>query len=263
MDKVSFTVEQVKTALLAIADEMTDSQMSMLRTHYLHRVASMDTIAQFGDYHSFHSANSQYGTLARKIADQLGFVSPGDQTYTIATLAERDKKGRPQWRLDDVVAKALEEIKWATPPDDGAALEDSSIDLSGVTETERRALIKARKGQGIFRSEVIALWGSCAVTGCSLERVLLASHIVPWALATNAERLDPFNGLLLTPNLDKLVDRLLISLNDDGSILVSKDLGAEPRAILGLGEQSKLRFVRPAMVPYLQRHRRLFLESHK
>jgi len=246
---------------LAVASEMTDPQMSMLRTHYLHRVASMDTIAQFGDYDTFHSANSQYGTLAGKIADQLGFVSPGNQTYTIATLAERDKKGRPQWRLDDVIAKALEEIGWASPPDDGAALDDSSIDLGRVTETERRALIKARKGQGIFRSEVIALWGSCAVTGCSLERVLVASHVVPWMLATNAERLDPFNGLLLTPNVDKLVDRLLISFSDDGSVLLSKDLGADARTVLGVSEQSKLRFVRLAMVPYLQRHRRLFLEK--
>jgi hypothetical protein len=53
----------------------------------------------------------------------------------------------------------------------------------------------------------------------------------------------------------------LIAFNDDGSILLSKELSDEERAILGVSERSKLRFVRPAMMPYLQRHRRLFLEG--
>jgi len=108
----------------------------------------------------------------------------------------------------------------------------------------------------------MALWGICAVTGCSLSRILVASHIVPWERCVTArERLDAFNGLLLTPNLDKLVDRFLISFNDDGSILLSKNLGTEERVILGVSEQSRLRFVRPAMRPYLQRHRELFLKK--
>jgi hypothetical protein len=76
--------------------------------------------------------------------------------------------------------------------------------------------------------------------------------------ATDKEKIDPFNGLLLTPNLDKLVDRFLISFNDDGSILISRDLGEEERKILGVGKQNRLRFVRPAMLPYLKRHRELF-----
>ena len=95
-------------------------------------------------------------------------------------------------------------------------------------------------------------------------RALVASHILPWAsCATNEERLDPFNGLLLTPNLDKLVDCCLIAFNDDGSILISKDLSAEQRNILGVSKQSRLRFVRPAMRPYLRRHRQLFLERSR
>lgn len=114
----------------------------------------------------------------------------------------------------------------------------------------------------MFRNEVVALFsGCCAVTGCSLSQILIASHIVPWKDATDAERLDPFNGLLLTPNLDKLVDRLLIAFNDDGSILLSKSLSAEVRMTLGVNEQSRLRFMRPAVLPYLHRHRRLFLDS--
>jgi hypothetical protein len=131
--------------------------------------------------------------------------------------------------------------------------------LAEIGETERDALIQARLGQGRFRTDVIALWGSCAVTGCSMFSILMASHIVPWAKCeTNKERLDPFNGLLLTPNLDKLFDQGLISFKNDGTVLLSKELGAEQRTALGVTERSRLRFVRPTMIPYLKRHRDLF-----
>ena len=97
-----------------------------------------------------------------------------------------------------------------------------------------------------------------------MSGVLIASHIVPWAkCATNEERLDPFTGLLLTPNLDKLFDQFLISFKNDGAILLSKELSAEERTALGVTERSKLRFVRPAMLPYLKRHRDLFLKKQK
>ncbi len=255
MDK-TFTVEQVKAALLAIRSKISEPQMSMLRAHYLYRTLSMERIANFGGYGEYRAGNSQYGTLCGNIARELGFVSPGAQTYTIAESVERDENGDAQWRMDDVATKAIEQAGWFRQV---AEEKPGPTQPREVSETEREALIKARVGQGNFRTDVIALWGSCAVTGCSLSKILVASHLVPWAAcATNPERLDPFNGLLLTPNLDRLVDRCLIAFNDDGSILLSKELTAEEWAILGVSEKSKLRFVRPAMLPYLQRHRELF-----
>jgi hypothetical protein len=55
----------------------------------------------------------------------------------------------------------------------------------------------------------------------------------------------------------------LISFKDDGSRLLSKDLSAETMAVLGVGEKSKLRFVRPAALPYLRRQRKLFLQRER
>jgi hypothetical protein len=255
LDK-NFTVEQVKAALLAIRPKISEPQMSMLRAHYLYRTLSMERIANFGGYGEYRAGNLQYGALCGRIARELGFVSPGDQTYTIATVCgERDGKGASQWKLDDAAVKALESVGWFNQVANEKLVPVTRED----SETEREAVIKARVGQGNFRTDVIALWGSCAITGCSLSKILVASHLVPWAAcATNQERLDPFNGLLLTPNLDRLVDRCLIAFNDDGSILLSKELTSEERPILGVSEKSKLRFVRPAMLPYLQRHRELF-----
>jgi hypothetical protein len=102
--------------------------------------------------------------------------------------------------------------------DDIEALENRS-DLQPTT---RQALIDARKGQGIFRSRVLSAWADkCAVTSCTLLEVLRASHIKPWCVATDYERLDPENGFILIANLDALFDLGLISFDDRGDMLVS------------------------------------------
>jgi hypothetical protein len=109
----SFTVEQMKSALLAIQGKLSAHQMSMLRAHYVYRMLSMRQIAALGGYSNYRAGNSQYGSLCGRIARELGFTSPGDQTYTIASVAaERDEKGEYQWRMDEVVVKALEKIGW-------------------------------------------------------------------------------------------------------------------------------------------------------
>ena len=257
-----FTIEQMKSALIAIRPEIAEPQMSMLRAHYLYRVLSMGRIAKFGGYSYYGAANLQYGKLCGRIARELGYRPTGSKTYTIASVSsDRDKKGEFQWQMDNVVVKALERTGWFSQVAKEVAESSEPIEIAG---TERDTLVQARIGQGTFRTNVIALWGSCAVTGCSMSGVLIASHIVPWAkCATNEERLDPFNGLLLTPNLDKLFDQFLISFKNDGEILLSKELSAEERTALGVTERSKLRFVRPAMLPYLKRHRDLFLKKQK
>jgi HNH endonuclease len=262
--KKPFPIQKLKFALRAIEHDITEQQRQMLMMHYANRVASMECIARFAQYGSFHSANSQYGTLAGKIADQLGYKRRDhNRTYTIATACStRDSKGHRQWRLDDEVAQALEQLGWVSPCE-GEAVGSLYSQLADVPDTEREALMKARRGQGVFRNEVVALWSACAVTGCSLFRILVASHIVPWRDASDHERLDPFNGLLLTPNFDSLFDSFLISFEDNGSILLSKNLSTEMRTALGVNGHQKLRFVRPETQRYLERHRRIFLEREQ
>jgi putative restriction endonuclease len=82
-------------------------------------------------------------------------------------------------------------------------------------------LIKARIGQGAFRAKLIVLWGSCAVTGYKDLNLLVASHIKPWSVSSNSERLDVYNGLLLVPNLDKAFDSGFISFKESGEIMIS------------------------------------------
>jgi len=112
-----FTPDQVKAVLLAIRDKVTDAQLRMLKAHYTRRIASMEEIASLGGYgESYRAGNLQYGVLCGRIARELGFTPDGNKTSTIASLSsEPDEKGHHQWRMDDVVAAALEELAWVIP----------------------------------------------------------------------------------------------------------------------------------------------------
>lgn len=90
-----------------------------------------------------------------------------------------------------------------------------------IKQTEKEQITKARIGQGDFRNKLLSQQSSCPVTGVNDERLLVASHIKPWAKSDNKERLDPANGILLTPTYDKLFNDGYISFLNDGIILIS------------------------------------------
>jgi len=136
-------------------------------------------------------------------------------------------------------------------------LETHARDVNVAPDTEREAIAKARLGQGKFRKALLEEWKGCSVTGVFLPSVLRASHIKPWRVSSNFERLDVHNGLLLLPQYDELFDAGLISFSDKGSILLSKTLRGVPLPLLGVEKQSRLRHVREAHKTYLRYHRSL------
>lgn len=91
-----------------------------------------------------------------------------------------------------------------------------------ISDTERKAIITARRGQGQFRRNVAKIEKRCRVTRVDRLVHLVASHSKPWRdCSSNEERLDGHNGLLLTPTIDHLFDRGFISFENDGKLLVS------------------------------------------
>lgn len=102
---------------------------------------------------------------------------------------------------------------------------DTSIfkqDKNFTSEAERK--IKVRLVQNKFRKGLFDLYPRCAISGLSHASFLIASHIKPWSISNDQERLDQFNGLLLTPNYDRLFDRGFITIEMSGKILISKSL---------------------------------------
>lgn len=125
---------------------------------------------------------------------------------------------------------------------------------TSITATTRETLVSARIGQGQFRIDVISIWKRCCVTGCGYLSMLRASHIKPWSQSTNEERLDPYNGLLLVPNLDLAFDRGLISFDCDGGIMVSQLLPESDRHAMGINSSICLQLM-DQNKPYMDHHR--------
>ena len=127
-----------------------------------------------------------------------------------------DKMGRS---IPDFVGSnpAREEVA------EGAALQ-ALQGRTDIGETQKQQLVSARRGQGIFKANVRLNEKRCRVTGITNPRLLIASHIKPWAKSSDHEKLDGCNGLFLSPHIDRLFDRGLISFADDGTLLRSSEL---------------------------------------
>ena len=123
-------------------------------------------------------------------------------------------------------------------------------------------LLKARHGQGVFRTNVELSEHSCRTMGVLDRRHLWATHIKPWSDCDDAQMLDGSNGLLMSPHVAHLFERGYISFSDDGDLLVSQELN--PVVLdnwhitlpLNVGE------FRPEQCYFLDYHRREVFQQH-
>ena len=108
-------------------------------------------------------------------------------------------------------------VQMAEPMDaEAAATKDATL----IGPTFREQIVRARRGQGVFRANVLLREAACRVTGVSEPRHLKASHIKPWRDATDIERLDGANGLLLSPHIDHLFDEGYITFSSSQELIV-------------------------------------------
>ena len=121
---------------------------------------------------------------------------------------------------------------------------------------ERIVEVRQRVGQDLYRKALVQYWnGRCAITGMSIPIFLRASHAKPWRDATDRERLDVHNGLLLAAHLDIAFDQGFVSVASDGTVLVSNRLERREREVLGLEMPRRVDGLRPEHAYYLTWHR--------
>jgi hypothetical protein len=107
--------------------------------------------------------------------------------------------------------------------------------MVSVAETTIERIIQARVGQVNFRKALLSSKNSaCAFTGIAEASLLIAGHIKPWSVCSNAERLDVQNGLLFTPTYDRLFNNGFISFKDDKKLIISPLLNRKTTLLLGL-----------------------------
>jgi hypothetical protein len=107
-----------------------------------------------------------------------------------------------------------------------------TANLPRGTEAERIRI--ERIGQNIFRARLLQIWNNtCPLIGITDVALLRASHIIPWAACdSDAERLNPDNGVFLSALWDAAFDRGLVTFNDDGAPLFHQALSPAARAQL-------------------------------
>jgi 5-methylcytosine-specific restriction protein A len=129
--------------------------------------------------------------------------------------------------------------------------------------TERKGLVTSRVGQGAYRTSIIIRWDNrCAVTGFDKKEILIASHIHPWKDATDKERLDVHNGILLSPTYDALFDKHLISFENTGKIILSNLIESQAFLKIGVTGDEKIQNLSHFNLEYLEKHRVRFGENY-
>jgi len=135
--------------------------------------------------------------------------------------------------------------------------EEQKIKKSEMGETQKKALVTARRGQGKFKENVFGIEKECRITHVTNPSHLIASHIKPWRESNNRERLHACNGLLLTPSMDHLFDRGFISFSDQGECLISPV--ADKSSLLKMGLNPE----KPPRVGGFNVDQKYFLDHHR
>lgn len=253
-------------ALLTLDGLMTGSQRAMLIGHATapERTLSMEEIAKLGGYPSHSVANLQYGKLGNLFADYFSVEGLENQTQAIAYASgSRDDRGHWQWTVRPALIEAMLRLGMIEVPPVPSAMSaavQAEIDADpksvGLSATDRVALVNARLGQGGYRKRMFRIWnGRCAVTGCTIDCALIASHAKAWADSDHVERLDSYNGLLLAASVDRLFDQGLIAFTDDGRLLAAANLDESALASVGLSPKSRISVIHERHRPYLRAHR--------
>jgi|GEM_PF-966377 len=136
--------------------------------------------------------------------------------------------------------------------------------LSLIAEAELEIKTKMRRGKEQFRESLLPLWnGECPLCGISISDVLRATHAKPWKDSSDAERLDPFNGVLLCANHSALYSAGHIAFTGGGRLHISSKILEEHYPIYRLKKGVKIS-VSPEHATYLRWHKRIvFAEPRK
>lgn len=141
------------------------------------------------------------------------------------------------------------------------------VDRYGMDGTVAREIVTRNSSvQSLFRNNLIAKYGcKCAICGKTIEKVLIASHIVPAGESDVLEKANCENGLLLCALHDKLFDRYLITFDSQTGKLIYCDELKEQLAEYQLVEGMTLdkKFMTEERKKNLSKHNAEFYQRNK
>lgn len=210
---------------------------------------------------------------------QLGYFATLKQIYEVAPLFKKFEGLTPHKTINERVQRDkrfykilpglyglinhLDKIPLEYQPTDFLDKEilknPTQIEVENTSKIIQQTI---RIGQEKFRRNLLDEIPCCPITGITDRRILTASHIKPWRVSNNKERLDKNNGFIFSPTIDKLFDIGLISFENNKRLLISKAL--DKTNIISIGIEPKRVYEKLPIenrVQYLEYHRNfIFLD---
>ena len=168
------------------------------------------------------------GSIAMRL-NNFASVDPFHQQRGIVGLQGGRKQVAPIWEeFINNKDELLFESERILAEKEDVSLEDKfSDELKGTEHLKgeyKLREVKTRVNQNVFRQIVMSNYDNkCAITGIDIPDLLVASHIIPWS-KNEKERLNPENGICLSPLYDCAYDKGYIAINVKYEILLSKEL---------------------------------------
>ena len=197
------------------------------------------------EFGKLHSGNPQIiqlanllvrtpGSIAMRL-NNFASVDPYHQQRGIGGLPGGKKQVEPIWKeFINNKDELLFESERILAEKETISIEDKFSEALKGTEHLKGEYklreVKTRVNQNVFRQIVLANYDyKCAITGINIPDLLLASHIVPWS-KNEQERLNPENGICLSPLFDRAYDKGYIGINEKFEILLCTELQKNSKA---------------------------------
>jgi hypothetical protein len=164
---------------------------------------------------------------------------PSDKTIKPYVIGRWDN-GKFESYTKSEVEEIKEEEKFREDASEIVDEIEKKLDIQGLKGEERLTVTKIRVNQSIYRRGLLRKYKHCCLCGVSNKNLLIASHIKPWSESSTEEKLDFNNGLILCPNHDKLFDMGYISFNDEGEIIISKELNDVDKEFMNISSKMKV-----------------------
>ena len=190
-----------------------------------------------------------WSEAVEKAIIQLGYFATLKQIYEVAPLFKKFDGLTPHKTINERVqrdkrfykilpglyglANHLDKIPIEYQPNEflEQQIKQTPIEVETTSKVIQQTI---RVGQEKFRRELLNEIPFCPITGITDTRILTASHIKPWRVSDNNERLDKHNGFIFSPTIDKIFDIGLITFENDKTMLISKSLVVENVKSIGI-----------------------------
>jgi putative restriction endonuclease len=184
----------------------------------------------FGQYHSNNPEVIRIAGILKRtpsaVAIKLSNFARLDPTHRncgVRGLSHGSQKDKTIWEqfqnnAEDFVFESEQILKELQAPN---LLDKVLNELPSAEGKEQMVLARQRVNQQFFRMMILAGYRyRCSVCLLPEVRLLVASHIVPWAKNVKA-RMDPRNGIALCSLHDKALDSGLITIGDNYTLMLS------------------------------------------